>query len=94
MAKRSAAESPIAYAVPTLTEARALQAFSKGQASEDQQKVAFNWIILRACRAGDEVLIPGQSDVSAYLAGRRSVSLQIGWVLGQPADAFRRGEID
>lgn len=84
----------MAYAEPTLNEARALQAFSKGEATAEQQKVVFGWLLLKACRAGEEVLAAGQSDVTAYLAGRRSVSLQIGWVLGQPAEAFRQGEKD
>jgi hypothetical protein len=81
--------------VPTLNEARALQAFAKGEASPEMQKVAFNWIIRDACRAANEIMVPGQGDTTAYLAGRRSVSLQIGWVLGQPVDAFRaKGELD
>ena|SRR3990167_3875684 len=92
---RSAQGTPVAYAVPSLTEARAIHAFAKGEATAEQQKTAFNWIIKGACRAGKEILAPGQDDVTAYLAGRLSVSLQIGWVLGQPAEAFRtKGEID
>lgn len=92
---RSKPQEPTAYAVPTLAEARALHAFAKGEATPEQQKVVFNWIVKGACRAGREILAPGQADVTAYLAGRLSVSLQIGWVLGQPADAFRaKGELD
>lgn len=94
MAKHSKRLSPIDFAVPTLIEARAIHAFSKGEATQEQQKVFFRWLLQSACRAGGEVLIPGQPDVSAYLAGRRSVSLQIGWVLGQQPEAFRAGEID
>jgi len=79
---------------PTLGEARAVHALSKGEATPEQQKQAFGWLLLKACGAGDEVLAIGQPDVTAYLAGRRSVSLQIGWVLGQSPDAFRQGEKD
>lgn len=82
------------YAVPTLREARAVQAWARGEATAEDQKIAFNWIVKGACRAGQEILAPGQADVTAYLAGRLSVSLQIGWVLAQPADAFRQGETD
>ena len=82
------------YAVPTLREARAVHAWSRGEASSEDQKVAFNWIVRGACRAGQEIFAPGQGDVTAYQAGRLSVSLQIGWVLAQPLDAFRRGETD
>ena len=80
-----------AYAVPSLEQARALQAFAKGEATERQQKVAFDFIVRGACGAGRETLAPGQPDVSAYLSGRLSVSLQIGWVLGQPAEVFSKG---
>lgn len=87
--------SPTAYAVPTLRQARAVQALAVGEATKEQQKIALDWIFKGACRAGREVLAPGQADVTAYLAGRLSVMMQIGWVLGQPADAFRaRGEKD
>lgn len=83
------------YAIPTLTEARAIHAFSKGKATAEQQRTVLNWIIMGACRAGKDMLAPGQPDVTAYLAGRLSVSLQIGWVLGQKPEAFRqKGELD
>lgn len=86
--------TPLVYAVPTLSQARAIQAFASGEASPEQQKQVMNWIVKDACRAGQEMLVPGQPDTSAYLAGRLSVSLQIGWVLGQPVESFRKGEID
>lgn len=83
-----------AYAIPTLAEARSIHALARGEATAEQQKSAFNWLLRGACRAGKEVMVPGQPDTSAYLAGRLSVSLQFGWVLGQPVDAFRNGETD
>lgn len=87
--------TPTAYAIPSLAQARALQAFSKGEASADQQKVAFNWIIRGACGAGKEPFVANAPDVTSYLNGRLSVSFQIGWVLAQPVDAFReQGETD
>jgi len=87
--------TPMAYCVPTLKEARAIQAFVKGEATEEQQKAFFNWLIKGACGAGKEMLAPGQQDVSNYLAGRLSVSLQLGWVLATPVEAFRQsGDIE
>lgn len=78
------------YAVPTLAEARALHALM----SNDNAKVALNWILKGACRAGQEIFA-GHPESTAYLAGRLSVSLQVGWVLGQPVEAFRQqGETD
>ena len=85
----------IQYSIPTLKEARALNAFAKGEATKDQQQSLYLWLIKGACAAGKEMLVPGQPDVSNYLAGRLSVSLQIGWVLGQPVESFRQsGDIE
>jgi hypothetical protein len=86
--------TPIAYAAPTLQEARALHSLEKGEATSEQQKVALKYIFTGACGAGREDLSPGNPDVTAYNAGRKSVIYQIGWVLGQPADNFRTGEKD
>ena len=87
--------TPIQYAVPSLKEARAIQAFVKGDATKEQQKLVYLWIVTGACGAGQEMLSPGQPDVSAYLAGRLSVSLQIGWVTSNPVEAFRQsGDIE
>jgi len=85
---------PTDYAVPSLAEARAVHAFSKGEATQEQQRILFKWLLRGPCGAGNEVFVPGQPDTSAYLAGRLSVSLQVGWVLGQPPEAFRKDEID
>jgi hypothetical protein len=86
---------PTDFAKPSLAEARAVHAFAKGEATAEQQKQVFRWLLHGACGAGNEVLVPGQPDVTGYLSGRRSVSLQIGWVLGQPPEAFRKpDEVD
>jgi hypothetical protein len=94
MANRTVATNPggtgpTAYAVPTMSEARAIQAVSKGEATPVQQKLAMNWIVRGTCRAGRELFVPGDKGTTDYLCGRLSVSLQIGWVLGQPAENFR-----
>lgn len=95
MAKQPRSKDPVPYCShPSLGEARALHSFAKGEATGEQQKALLRWLLHGASRAGGEVMIPGQPDVSAYLAGRRSVSLQIGWVLAQPPEAFRKNEID
>lgn len=87
-------KTPMAYAEPTLQEARALQALDRGEATEEQQKLALRFIFRGPCRAGKEDLSPGQPDVTSYHAGQKSVMYQIGWVLGQPAEHFRSGEKD
>lgn len=92
--KSSLTTGPTAYAEPSLVAARALNALANGEATKEQQRLALRWIMAGACRAGQEIIVPGQPDVTAYLAGRLSVSLQISWVLGQPAENFRKGEVD
>jgi len=87
--------TPIQYAIPSLKEARAIHAFVSGEATKDQQKTVYLWLVTGACGAGKEMLVPGQTDVSAYLAGRLSVSLQVGWVSSTPVEAFRQsGDIE
>lgn len=55
----------------------AVQALARGNASEDQQKRALEWIITGAAMTYQETFVPGEPDVSDYLAGRRNVGLQI-----------------
>ena len=87
--------TPLQYAIPTLKEARAIRALVSGEATKDQQKTAYLWLVTGACGAGKEMLVPGQPDVSAYLTGRLSVSLQIGWVTSTPVETFRQsGDIE
>lgn len=56
---------------------RAIQALAKGDASEDEQKRALDWIINNAAATYDEPFRPGETDVMAYMLGRRSVGLAI-----------------
>lgn len=55
----------------------AIKALAAGNASPGQQRDALNWIILRAAMYGEETFATGKPDLSDYLAGRRSVALQI-----------------
>lgn len=58
-------------------DASAIQALSRGDASSEQQRRALDWIITRAAMTYDETFVPGQADVSDFLAGKRSVGTQI-----------------
>ena len=55
----------------------ALQALSRGEANDQQQRRALDWIITRAAMTYDEPFVEGKTDVVAYLAGRMSVGRQI-----------------
>lgn len=55
----------------------AVQAVATGTASAEQQRRALRWIIESCAGAYNQSFIPGQSDVTAFLEGRRSVGNQI-----------------
>lgn len=55
----------------------ALQALARGEANEQQQRRALDWIITKAAMTYDEPFVEGKPDASAYLAGRMSVGRQI-----------------
>ena len=58
-------------------DATALQALERGEATKEQQQRALRWIITSAAMTYDEPFVPGQADVTGYLAGRMSVGRQI-----------------
>jgi hypothetical protein len=58
-------------------DATALQALERGEADAEQQKRALRWVVNAAAMTYDEPFVPGQPDVSDYLAGRMSVGRQI-----------------
>ena len=56
---------------------RAIQALAQGNATEQDQRTALDWIINIAAATYDEPFRPGQPDVRDYMLGRRSVGLAI-----------------
>lgn len=62
--------------VPDLV-AHAIKALSKGVASEQQQKIALEWIVVGAARTNDDPFVPGHPDLTNHLLGRRRVGLDI-----------------
>ena len=67
-------------------EALAIKAVAAGKASEAQQAAAMQWIITAAARTYDETFVPGQPDLSDYLAGKRNVGLQLVKLINVPID--------
>jgi hypothetical protein len=55
----------------------AMQALARGDANDQQQQRALNWIVHAAAMANDQSFVPGQADVTSFLEGRRSVGNQI-----------------
>jgi len=75
-----------------ITIIRAIQGLAEGNASEDMQKRALDWIINAAALTYDEPFQPGQPDVVNYVLGRRSVGLAIVKMLKLKPDLFREKE--
>ena len=57
-------------------DAFAIKALAKGEASAEQQKRAFDWI-MDASGIRNEVFVPGEDDVRCFLLGRRSIGLMV-----------------
>ena len=69
---------------------RAIQAVAQGIGSEDDQRVAIDWIITKAAQTYDEPFVAGGDDVRCYLLGRRSVGLAIVKMLNLKPDLFSK----
>ena len=57
--------------------AEAMRALEKGNASEEQQKLALNWIIMAAAGTYDQSFVVGDPHLTTFREGRRSVGLQV-----------------
>jgi hypothetical protein len=73
----------------TVTDAHALRALRAGTASEDQQRRALDWILLKACRVGD---LPWEETdrETAFAIGRMFVGKEIGHLLICDLSTLRR----
>lgn len=61
----------------TAAQAGAIQALSRGQASEHQQRVAYDWLVKEAGGIGAQSFRAGDSHATAFMEGRRFVAAQI-----------------
>ena len=68
----------------------AIKALAHGNASPGQQQLALQWIIEGAAMTYQETMVPGQPDLSDYLAGRRNVGLQIVKLVNLKADQLKK----
>lgn len=67
---------PVAY---TAREAYAIQALAKGEATKEQQQLAYNWILYSAADVNQLSYRPGADGArdTAFAEGRRFVGLQL-----------------
>lgn len=95
VSNKVAGNSTVQFADPNLTEARAIKSLVRGEATPEQQKIAWNFMLLNACGAGRDTFVPNDPNASAYLAGRRSVAVFLSSILERNVDLFRaKGETD
>lgn len=69
---------------------RALQALARGDATEQEQRTALDWIINSAASTYDEPFRPGNHDTVNYMLGRRSVGLAIVKLLKIKPEIFQQ----
>lgn len=92
MKARTMKANPFAPAKYDRADAYAIKALAKGTATEGQQKRALDWIIRAAAMTYDETFVPGQPDLSDFLAGRRSVGLQVVKLVNIPIELMQSDE--
>ena len=76
---------------------RAIQALADGNASDEQQKRALDWIINKAAGTYEDPIIADDPHgrIGAFMNGRASVGRQIIKLMKLKADLFRKeGETD
>ena len=69
--------------IPPLATVHALKALAKSEATKDQQALAFDWLINVTGVKRDQ-FTPGQSSMTDYLLGRRSIGLAIADIMSLP----------
>ncbi len=67
-------DAPAAF---TVAQAGSIQALSRGQATEHQQRIAFDWLLKEAAGIGAQSFRAGDSHATAFMEGRRFVAAQI-----------------
>lgn len=61
----------------TAADVSAIQALAAGTATPDQQKRAYEWVMLQGARLREVSFQPDNAHASAFAEGRRFVGLQI-----------------
>ena len=75
-----------------LPDAAALQALERGEATEDQQKRALNWLVNQAAGTYQLAWEPDNERASSFEAGRRFVGLKIVELLKLNLSVFRSNQ--
>lgn len=81
---------PLQLPTTTITEAQAVKALSRGEASEDQQGLVYGYICRKLGMVGQLSLFPGQSDVTGFCNGRQFVGLNLIHLVETPMDELKK----
>ena len=77
-------EEPLAPPPTTKAEAIAIKALAAGDASQEQQRLAFDWILYSACGMLDEPYRPERPQDTAFMLGRGRVARAIMAIISKP----------
>lgn len=72
--------------------AAAFQALERGEASDHQQKLALEWLMIRACGINDLSYWPDSERATSFAEGKRFVGLQVVKMLSLNTAVFRNEE--
>lgn len=89
MVRHVAVDVPNALPDFTIAEAVALKALAAGNASEDQQRRAFEFVVYRLAKIGAPSFHPGDPHSTAFKEGRRSVGIHINYLVQTPTEKLK-----
>lgn len=72
--------NPLAHPDYTVAEVQALRALFRRSATQRQQRMALDYII-RSCDKDDQSFRPGDTHLTAFAEGKRSVAANLIWML-------------
>lgn len=75
-----------------LHEVVAIKALAQGTATEDQQKFALHFILVKICGVDDEPYCPGSDRDTAYALGKRRVATYLRSLLAADIRKFKDGQ--
>lgn len=89
MAKQIALRAPGQLPEYTLADAVAVKAWAAGNASEDQQKRAFEFVVYTLARIGAPSFFPGDPHNTAYFEGQRSIGIHLAHFVATPTEQLK-----
>lgn len=73
----------------TIADAVAIKAWAAGNASEDQQRRSFTFVVYTLARIGAPSFFPGDPHNTAYFEGQRSIGIHLAHLLATPTEKLK-----